>query len=131
MAKKAIQKAINNIKGLENKSYISSLECDNEIATFVSVLRESHPKPSSWTLVSKLMLHKRIASGEEEAVANEFSMTDAALESLMGCTKYDNMENVQSQLKNLEECIQDLEEGTHSLFRRMIKARVSLLNIFN
>ncbi|EEF47150.1 uncharacterized protein LOC8265859 [Ricinus communis] len=151
MAKKAIQKAINNIKGLENKSSISSLEFDNEIATFVSVLREvqavtlgvlksfmsfisgtkSHPKPSSWTLVSKLMLHKRIASGEEEAVANEFSMTDAALESLMGCTKYDNMENVQSQLKNLEECIQDLEEGTHSLFRRMIKTRVSLLNIFN
>ncbi|EEF36644.1 uncharacterized protein LOC8282412 [Ricinus communis] len=149
MAKKAIQKAINNLKGLENKSSPSSPE--SEIATFVSVLREvqavtlgvlksfmsfiagtkSHPRPNSWSLVSKLMLHKRIASEEEETAANEFSMADATLESLMGCAKYDNMENVQKQLKNLGECIQDLEEGTHSLFRRMIKTRVSLLNIFN
>ena len=151
MAKKAIQKALNNLKGSSDSKFSIESTENNEIATLVSMLKEvqrvtlavlksfmsfiSGTKPQSktnnWSLVSKLMLHKRIASEEEEAVPNEFAMADAALESLVGYSKYDNMENVQSQLKNLEESIQDLEEGTHSLFRRMIKTRVSLLNIFN
>ncbi|EEF36646.1 conserved hypothetical protein [Ricinus communis] len=154
MAKKAIQKAMNDLKGLENKYSVSCIGSGNEIATFVSMLREveaitlsvlktfmsfisgskAQSKPSNWSVVSKLMIRKRVAFDEEETKVNEFATVDAALESFLGCkitSKYDNMETLQNHLKNLEVCIQDLEEGTHSLFRRMIKTRVSLLNIFN
>ncbi|OAY52210.1 hypothetical protein MANES_04G065600v8 [Manihot esculenta] len=155
LAKKAIQKALTNLKGLENKHSLSCIGGDNEIATIVTLLREvqattlsvlksflsfisgpkSLSKPTHWSLVSKLMLHKRVASKEEETKENEFVMADDALESLVGCKtdcKYDNlmlMENVQSHLKKLEMCIQDFEDGCHILFRRMIKTRVSLLNM--
>ncbi|KAJ9178760.1 hypothetical protein P3X46_010617 [Hevea brasiliensis] len=157
MANKAIKKALTNLKGLENKCSFSCIDTGNEIATLVNLLREvqaitlcvlksfltfisgpkAQSKPSHWSLVSKLVLHKRIASEEGETQENEFVMADAALEFLVGCKtecKYDNymlMDNVKSHLKNLEVCIQDLEEGTQSLFRRMVKTRVSLLNILN
>ncbi|KDP24733.1 hypothetical protein JCGZ_25334 [Jatropha curcas] len=155
MAKKSIQKALSNLKGLEKKCFSSSNGSD-EIGKIISILKEVEvitlsvfksflsfvygapkglfSKSSRWALVSKLMMQKRIASDEEEeegvADGNEFAMADSALESFVG-SKYDNIENVQSHLKNLELCIQHLEEGTHSLFRRLIKTRVSLLNIFN
>lgn len=157
MAKKAIKKALTNLKGLENKWSVSCIDSGNEIATLVALLREvqaitlsalksfmsfisgpkTQSKSSHWSLVSKLVLHRRIASEEDEMEENEFVMADAALESLVGCKaacKYENymlMENVQKHLKDLEMCIQDLEDGTQSLFRRMIKTRVSLLNILN
>ncbi|KDP24734.1 hypothetical protein JCGZ_25335 [Jatropha curcas] len=156
MAKKSIQKALSNLKGLEKKCFSSSNGSD-DIGKIISILKEVEvitlsvfksflsfvygapkglfSKSSNWALVSKLMVHKRIASDEEEEEGvldvNEFATADSALESFVG-SKYDNnAENVQSHLKNLELCIQDLEEGTHSLFRRLIKTRVSLLNIFN
>ncbi|KAJ9189452.1 hypothetical protein P3X46_000745 [Hevea brasiliensis] len=139
LAKKAIQKTLINLKGLENKY---SFSCTDIIT--LSVLKSflssiSGPKTQSktthWSLVSKLMLQRRVASKEEENEENEFVMVDDA--SLIGCKtacKYDNfmlMENVQSHLKNLELCIQNLEDGTQNLFRRMIKTRVSLLSILN
>jgi len=37
---------------------------------------------------------------------------------------------VQHQLKEFDLCIQELEEGLESLYRRLIKTRVSLLNTF-
>ncbi|KAF2302352.1 hypothetical protein GH714_034554 [Hevea brasiliensis] len=157
LAKKAIQKALTNLKGLENKYSFSCTDSSNEIATLVTLLREvqtitlcvlksflsfisgqkAESKPSHWSLISKLMLHKRVASDEEETQENEFVMVDDSLKSLVGCKtacKYDNfmlMQNVQGHLKNMEMCIQDLENGSHSLFRRMIKTRDSLLNILN
>ncbi|KAK9944333.1 hypothetical protein M0R45_009906 [Rubus argutus] len=73
--------------------------------------------------------------GEEVAGTNEFEKVDAALCSLISHeTKKDNtlpVENVQNCLWELEMDIQDIEEGLECLFRRLIKARVSLLNIFN
>ncbi|XP_050231734.1 uncharacterized protein LOC126680627 [Mercurialis annua] len=149
MAKKSIQKAMSNLKGLESKCCV---ETGTEIANFVSMLREvqvvtlavlksfmsfisgtktvtkTKTKTNNWLLVSKIMLNKRIASEEEEEVVNEFALADIALESLK-CDN--NMENVQNQLKNLEQCIEDFEEGSHNLFRRMIKTRVTLLNILS
>ncbi|KAJ9178759.1 hypothetical protein P3X46_010616 [Hevea brasiliensis] len=108
MANRAIKKALTNLKGLENKCSFSCIDAGNEIATLVTLLREVQAITLHWSLVSKLILHKRIASKEEEMEENEFAMADAALKSLVGCKiacKYDNymlMENVQSHLKNLE-----------------------------
>ncbi|KAK5842122.1 hypothetical protein PVK06_004451 [Gossypium arboreum] len=90
-------------------------------------------KCGSWALVSKLLHYKRIAckqAGRRDI--NEFENVDAALRSVMS-QKMSKSENVDMprQLKELELCIQELEDGLECLFRCMIKARVSLLNAFN
>ncbi|ONH92436.1 hypothetical protein PRUPE_8G175300 [Prunus persica] len=89
MVKKAIHKAMGNVKG----SSFSSLNKDNKTIAIVSTLRdveavtftafESHlsfisgPKsqPSSWSLVSKMMQSKKVACVEENE-ANEFAKVD-------------------------------------------------------
>ncbi|KAF2322641.1 hypothetical protein GH714_026409 [Hevea brasiliensis] len=58
--------------------------------TFISGPK-AQSKPSHWSLVSKLVLHKRIASEEGETQENEFVMADAALEFLVGCKTECNM----------------------------------------
>ncbi|CAI0397795.1 unnamed protein product [Linum tenue] len=125
---KATQKVL---KGVENKKSTSSnsvetiamlkeaesavvevLEC---LLTFIS---QSSSKPSSWSLISKL---KKVSPESE----NEFADVDASLK------MNKSSEEVQVHLKNLQPCIQDLEEGVESLFRRLIKTRSSILNIHN
>ncbi|XP_021807857.1 uncharacterized protein LOC110751663 [Prunus avium] len=152
MVKKTIQKAMKNLKGIENRSTFSSPNQDNESIAIVNKLREveavtlavfesllsfiSGPKsqPRSWSLVSKMMHSKKVAC-EEEIEANEFAQVDAALNSLIGHktskTQNKSVENAQNQLEKLESCIQDQEEGVECLFRQLIKTRVSLLNILN
>ena len=92
-------------------------------------------KHGSWLLVSKLLHHKRTACEQMGRDINEFEKVDATLRSLASqkMSKSENIMNVemQKQLKDLELCIQDLEDGLECLFRCMIKARVSLLNILN
>ncbi|KAM1760857.1 hypothetical protein ACFX11_003738 [Malus domestica] len=142
MVKKAIQKAMKNLKGSERKSTFSSPSNDNETVAIISKLRDvekitltvfksllffvSGPKskPGSWSLVSKMVPTKKVAC-DEETEANEFAQVDAALHKTI------KSENTQNQLQKLESCIQDQEEGLESLFRQMIKTRVSLLNILN
>lgn len=57
---------------------------------------------------------------------------DSALSTVVGykIIKSDNIIYFQNQLKEMESSIQDLEEGLESLSRHLIKARVSLLDIF-
>ncbi|XP_050365498.1 uncharacterized protein LOC126784035 [Argentina anserina] len=142
IVKKSIHKAMGNLKGMEKKFPLSSTNKDQQTITIVSKLRDveavtvtviesvlafiSGPKskPRNWSLVSKIVQSKRIACDEEEIV-NEFAEVDAALKSLKSA------ENSQNQLKNLELCIQDQEEGIECLFRQMINTRVSLLNILS
>ncbi|XP_062025064.1 uncharacterized protein LOC133741132 [Rosa rugosa] len=136
MVKKTIQKAMVN-----TRSSFSSLNKETESISIVNMLRNVEaitltvfesllsfilgPKASSsWSLVSKMMQSKRVAC-EEEAEINEFAEVDAALKSLKSA------DSVQNQLNNLESCIQDQEQGLESLFRQLIKTRVSLLNILN
>ncbi|CAI0407801.1 unnamed protein product [Linum tenue] len=144
MVKKAIQKAL---KGMDSKKSVSS----NNIET-VAMLKEAESavvevleclllfisqtssKSSSWSLVSKLMTNQKPVCQENEfadkvAAAssneNEFAEVDASLKTNK------SGEEVQVHLKNLQPCIQDLEEGVEWLLRRVIKTRASILNIHN
>ncbi|CAN0845532.1 hypothetical protein LINGRAHAP2_LOCUS4141 [Linum grandiflorum] len=131
IVKKAIQKAL---KGMETKKSTSSNNVES-----ISMLRESesivvevlesllcficqsnsNSKSSSWSLVSKLIPAKK---NEVAASENEFAQVDACLKT---------SEEIQAHLKNLQPCVQDLEEGVESLFRCLIKTRASILNVHN
>ncbi|OMO92011.1 hypothetical protein COLO4_17956 [Corchorus olitorius] len=137
--KKAICKALKNLKNMENK--------DGENGDVISILRqveavtvnvlesllsfisgpEAESKLSRW---SKLMHQKRVTSAEDE-IKNEIANAEATLRSFTKSENAKNVENVQNELQNSEECIQDLEQGLESLYRRLIKARVNVLNIVN
>ncbi|CAN0845522.1 hypothetical protein LINGRAHAP2_LOCUS4140 [Linum grandiflorum] len=130
VVKKTIQRAL---KDNENKKSTSSNNIDaigmlreaesivfevlNNLLSFIS---QSNSKASSWSLVSKL-----IAASE-----NEFTEVDACLKTSKSSTSKSS-EEIQAQLKNLQPCIQDLEEGVESLFRCLIKTRASILNVHN
>ncbi|KAB1216892.1 hypothetical protein CJ030_MR4G016095 [Morella rubra] len=149
VVKKAVQKAL---KGMERKC----AEKNHETLTMVSTLREVEAvtlnvfeslmsyvasfklrsKSSSWSLVSKLLLPKRVGCENEETERSELEKVDAALYSIISerTTKSDytmQVENVQDLLGKLEPNVQDLEEELECLFRRLIKTRVSLLNILS
>ncbi|OIT05279.1 hypothetical protein A4A49_65214, partial [Nicotiana attenuata] len=79
---------------------------------------------SSWSLLSKIMPSKN-----EELKANEFANVDADLCSLLSQNKTGQYEELQNQLKEMEPTIEVLEDGLQCFFRRLIKTRVSLLNI--
>ncbi|XP_040940039.1 uncharacterized protein [Gossypium hirsutum] len=143
--KKAICKALKNLKHIQNK-----LSTPGENGAMINVLRdveavtisvlesvlsfisgpEAESKSSRWPLVSKLM-HQKKEMCEEEQKANEILNAEAAVRS---CIKSENMkhvENVQKELQSSELSIQDLEEGLETFSRRMIKTRVTVLNIIS
>ncbi|CAK7329385.1 unnamed protein product [Dovyalis caffra] len=144
---KAIRKAL---KGVQNKSTFFMSNGDHETTNMFNMLKEievvsvkafesllsfisgSRAK-TGWSLVSKLVHNKKVASADKETDINEFAQVDAALLALVGqnTNKSDNIKGVQSQLENLALSIQDIEEGLECLFRNLIKTRVSLLNILN
>ncbi|VVA30019.1 PREDICTED: Protein of unknown function DUF241 [Prunus dulcis] len=151
-SRKDVKKAMNNAlkvresnctdKNHETPAVVNMLkELDAvTVAVFESLLyfiAGSKSKSSSWSFVSKLVQPKRIAcEGQEVANTNELEKVDAALQSLVShkSKKSDNtmqVEDVQIWLQDLEANIQDIEEGLECLFRRLIKTRVSLLNIFS
>ncbi|XP_054786550.1 uncharacterized protein LOC129292894 [Prosopis cineraria] len=140
---KAIRKAFRNFKGM---TYEFPTNRENDI---LSILKEAEAvtvstldslltfisdpkgqlKQNRWSAISRLIQPKRVACSEESE-SNEFEMVDVALRSL---TRYklDSSENLQAYMGNLEICIDDLEAAAESLSRKLIKTRVSLLNIFN
>ncbi|XP_068323212.1 uncharacterized protein [Pyrus communis] len=113
----------------ETVAIISKLRDVKEITlavleSLLSFISGSKSRPGSWSLVSKMIPTKKVAC-EEKTESNEFAQVDAALH------KTSKFENAHNQLEKLELCIQDQEEGLESLFRQLIKTRVSLLNILN
>ncbi|XP_028752871.1 uncharacterized protein LOC114712493 [Neltuma alba] len=145
--KKAIRNALGNLKGIRNQFTVSSEAKENEMlsmlkeaeAITVSTLESllyfiSNPKgqskQTSWSAISKLMKPKRVACDSQEIIINEFEKVDSALKSLIS-QKHASTNNFQGDLENLETCIQDLEIGIECLSRKLIRNRVSLLNIFN
>ncbi|KAE9616505.1 hypothetical protein Lal_00034112 [Lupinus albus] len=153
VVKKSISKALGNLKAIAKKGNFSSdikdqqtqilvgLLVDVEVVTlsiFDSLLKficgSTQSKAGKWSLVSKLIHTKRIGCSQvvEES---EFSQVDEALHSFvlhMTCkSSSQNIIDLSSHLEKLESRIQDFEEGLEFMFRRMIKIRVSLLNILN
>ncbi|CAN1770836.1 hypothetical protein LINPERHAP1_LOCUS11719 [Linum perenne] len=144
IVKKAIQKAL---KGIENKKSTSSNNVEaismlreaesivvEVLESLLSFISQSNSKSTSWSLVSKLMASKK---NEVSANTNEFAEVDACLKTstsseVDACLKTSkSTEEIQAHLKNLQPCIQDLEEGVESLFRCLIKTRSSILNILS
>ncbi|KAI8553929.1 hypothetical protein RHMOL_Rhmol05G0054900 [Rhododendron molle] len=156
-AKKVIQKCLKDLKSIENKTSTAiAYGKSNESLEIVSLLNEveaatlgvfeslmsyiAGTKVESWasgfSLVSKLINWKSVSPEEETTKTNSFEKFDAALHSLNShkISKTDgliHMDDVQNLLGKMELSIQDLEEGLECLFRRLIKIRVSLLNILN
>ncbi|CAN0845504.1 hypothetical protein LINGRAHAP2_LOCUS4140 [Linum grandiflorum] len=135
VVKKTIQRAL---KDNENKKSTSSNNIDaigmlreaesivfevlNNLLSFIS---QSNSKASSWSLVSKISKLIAAKKTQVSANSNEFAEVDACLKTSK------SSEEIQAQLKNLQPCIQDLEEGVESLFRCLIKTRASILNVHN
>ncbi|XP_058750471.1 uncharacterized protein LOC131623481 [Vicia villosa] len=149
--KKQIRKALVNLKSMKNELISSSSNNkQNNSSPMLQSLKEaesitlnslehlllfiSDPKGQSkngrWSAISKLMHSKRVVCDSQESDTNEFEKVDAALQPLIS-NKLTCTENVQSQLENLEMCIEDLEIGVERMSRKLIRNRVSLLNIFN
>ncbi|OMO72175.1 hypothetical protein COLO4_27790 [Corchorus olitorius] len=142
--KKAISKALKNLKHLENKQSTSSGEVTSILreveAVTCGVLESllsfvsgptSESKLSRFNLVSKLMNQKKVASEEDEENTNEIANVEATLRSFVKSENNKHVENLQNELQSSESCIQDLEEGLECLFRCLIKARVTVLNALN
>ncbi|KAI3981325.1 hypothetical protein MKX01_004589 [Papaver californicum] len=126
---KVIQKSLSDLKRNTNKnndvvtdaSLLTEVEAAT-LAVFESVMSFlSAPKHSNWSLVSKL-----ITKRAETQVVNDITKFDIALKS-----KVIEAKEIQKPLAALEMNLQDLEDGLESVFRCLIKNRVSLLNILN
>ena len=152
VVKKAIFKALGNLKAITKKCNFPSSIKDQQTMALISLLKDvevvthsifesllhfisgsTHAKQGSWSLVSKLIHAKR--TGCAQVVdESEFSQVDAVLQSFvlhMASKSDNNISDMQNQLGKLESRIQDLEEGLEFLLRRLIKTRVALLNILN
>ncbi|XP_044508831.1 uncharacterized protein LOC123227773 [Mangifera indica] len=145
--KKTIQKALKNLKGL-NRQSSSPISEEYKSKATTSILKEvdlitfnviesllsliSGPKASSklsnWSVVFKLMQPMKVVYAETNT--NEFEKVDAELSNFID-RKTSKSGNMQNQFKELESNIQDLEDRLESLMRRLIKTRVSFLNIVN
>ncbi|KAL7207071.1 hypothetical protein ACSBR2_019714 [Camellia fascicularis] len=143
MVKKAIKKSLKDLKSIKNKSILLPKDKDSETVAIFSMLTEVEAatlavfesllsyvgrtkvqlRQKSWSWVSKLMQHKSVES-QDEANGNEFEKLDGAL-------KGGKFDNIQNQLGKMESSIEDIESRLECLFRRLIKTRVSLLNILN
>ncbi|CAN1770817.1 hypothetical protein LINPERHAP1_LOCUS11711 [Linum perenne] len=140
-SRKIVKKAIHKVlKGMESRTKSNSSATDSEannveaitmlkesesivlevLESLLSFISQSNSKSSSWSLVSKLIAAQKTTVA---ASGNEFAEVDACLKTNK------SSEELQAHLKNLQPCIQDLEEGVESLFRCLIKTRSSILNI--
>ena len=149
VVKKAVQKVLKGMQtnlnskkneGLAMVSMLKELEAVTLMVfelllTFISGPK-LQSKSSSWFVVSKLVHPKRIACKGEETDVNEFEKADVVLQSLISHkTSKSNysihIQNVQNWMEQLESSIQDVDEALECLSRRLVKTRVSFLNILN
>ncbi|WJX42439.1 hypothetical protein P8452_29673 [Trifolium repens] len=151
IVKKAISKTLANLKTNTKNCNILSTNKDHQTVDLINLLQDvevatlstfqtilqfisgsTQSKSNSWGSISKLIQPKRVACSliTDES---EFAQVDVALQSfvLNKTKKVEGINDLQNHLEKTESCIQDLEEGLEFLFRRLIKIRVSLLNVLN
>ncbi|XP_058777721.1 uncharacterized protein LOC131651984 [Vicia villosa] len=143
--KKNVTKLMTSLKQMESKFGASTLlNQDQEVVCVISVLREvivmnmsifqsilsfltSKSKATKWFKMSKLM-HKRTISCEENL--NEFQRVDASLRTLLRKgSDVSEMQAAHESFEALESAIEGVEKGLESVFRRLVKTRVCLLNM--
>ncbi|KAJ0556815.1 hypothetical protein HanIR_Chr07g0318121 [Helianthus annuus] len=94
-------------------------------------------KTNRWSLVVSKFLHKGIVACEdqqENGIGNEFERIDAALTRLCKYGVSSEMRNVQiaqCRLDRFGAQIESMEGGLDSIFRCLVRTRVSLLNIIS
>ncbi|KAI3464737.1 hypothetical protein Pfo_021400 [Paulownia fortunei] len=130
---KCIAKTLKTLKNLEHMRNNGSNLSVNTDGSFTSVFREL-TGARGWSLVSKLMHTKSVASGRENDVVNEVGNVDFALSSLHGKMRSNGatvleVQMVQKGLQNLDAMVEVFEEGLEILFRQLVQSRVTLLNI--
>ncbi|MCL7036703.1 hypothetical protein MKW94_006384 [Papaver nudicaule] len=127
---KVIRKCLADLKNYKKNETEVSILTEVEVTTlavFESLLSfVSEPKQNK-SLISKLMLNKKVSQNCDQETS-EVMEVDTAVKSLVKGIK---VNSVQKTLKALEMTLQDLEDGVESVFRCIIKNRVSLLNILN
>ncbi|KAL7192878.1 hypothetical protein ACSBR2_024649 [Camellia fascicularis] len=93
----------------------------------------SKTKPSGWSLASRLLLTRPVASERGNKILNEVGNVDSTLQSLHRCIRSNDVKGdvqmARKRLQALDASIEGLEAGLDCLFRRQIQNRVSLLNI--
>ncbi|WJX61223.1 hypothetical protein P8452_46338 [Trifolium repens] len=151
--KKNVTKLIKSLKQMESKFGASSiLNQDEEVVGLIRVLREvivmnisifqsvlsflvgsSKSKATKWLNVAKLM-HKRVVSSCEDNLENfnELKCVKASLSTLLReGSDVAKMQVAHERLETLENAIEMIENDLESVFRRLVKTRVSLLNIIS
>ncbi|KAK3018069.1 hypothetical protein RJ639_005194 [Escallonia herrerae] len=142
--KKESKRLLAAVKQMDNKIGVSPLiNQDHRLEMMIRVLKESlllllsvpisKPKPAKWSMVSKLMHKGALTCDEEQENVNELESLDAALWSLCryGSNEEQKLQIAQNRLEALEADIQGVENALGCMFRRLIKARASLLNVFS
>jgi len=151
--KKEAKKLIASLKQMDNKiGVLPLLELDPRGASLIRLLREvgsisisichSHllflstsisKKSTRWSLVSKFIQKGRVASDDQQKNMKELESLDVALNILsrQGSSHGDHMQGAQSSLEHLDAVVKLIENGLDDLFRRLVKSRASLLNIFS
>ncbi|GAU29852.1 hypothetical protein TSUD_223980 [Trifolium subterraneum] len=148
--KKNVTKMITSLKQMESKFGASSLlNQDQEFVSVIRVLREvivlnmtifqsilsflvgsaSKSKATKWLKVAKLM-HKKVVCEEKLKNFNELQCVEASLRTLL--SEGSDVAKIQARHENfeaLEIAIEMIENGLESVFRRLVKTRVNLLNI--
>ncbi|TXG51947.1 hypothetical protein EZV62_021116 [Acer yangbiense] len=110
----------------------------NSLLSFVSLFKARSKSNTGWFLVSKFIQSKRVSceeqENEEDIILDRLEKLDCALYDLVRNKKGIDAMQLQKALKGLqalESTMQEIEEGLESVFRCLIKTRVSLLNILN
>lgn len=145
--KKKAKKLIMELKQMDNeKSKLeassSSLDRDHHFFAVIRVLRQvnvmnsslfqslftylSAPVPSRWSLVATWMHKGTISCEEKQDMVNELESVDAMI-----CRRNFDVEITHKRLVALESSIEGVENRLECAFRRIIKARASLLNIIS
>ncbi|MCL7029761.1 hypothetical protein MKW94_015686 [Papaver nudicaule] len=125
---KVIRKCLSDLKNNKKNETEVSMLTEVEaaaLAVFESILLFLSVPKENKSLISKLMLTKRVAHKSNEEIS-EIMKVDSAVKSL---TKGIEVNNVRKTLGDLEMTLQDIEDGLETVFRCLIKNRVSLLNI--
>ncbi|EYU40466.1 hypothetical protein MIMGU_mgv1a019954mg [Erythranthe guttata] len=143
-SKKIIQKCLKDLRSnftsiINASSETTGVACtlkETELAAvtvFESLLSylngaKIQAKRSGWSIVSKMMQSKKVVSEDEGANVNEFEKIDGLLQTSV---ENEQVEQITTHLKGMDSSIQSLEQELESLFRQLIRSRVSLLNILN